>query len=101
MFFYYGIIIFLVLFIFLGIRSKKYKERVAKIKPESPSITIISAVLAAPLAFLIYAVAVEITGLLEIFKPESPFGLLILFGFFFVFFTVWRLVALVIKLLIK
>ena len=87
--------------IFLGVRSRRYKDRLAKIKPESPRVTLISAIIAAPLGFLVYAVLMELTGLLKNLDPKSSFGILMLMGLFTVYFIVWRLIAASMKLILK
>jgi len=82
-------IVFSSIVLVLGMRTKRYKENVAKAKPISPFITFGSAIVALPVAFTLYYLIVSIVGVRSLLSLGSFIGF-VAFGLFY-FFT-WLLI---------
>ena len=87
-------------FIFWGVRTKRYRQRISQIKPEPKSLSIWTAIVAAPTSFVLYAIFLALLGF-EQANPNSPTVLVIVLGFFFTFVVTWRIIAALTKKILK
>ena len=86
------IVTLLILVFLFPATRKRYVKKLAKGKTAPPLLTYGSAVLAIPVAFILYFLVISFAGLASFLKEDTLLSLYISVGFFVFYFIVWLLI---------